>query len=235
MFVPHLGSCSRTALMPISPRSSSIPEEAISQCCSSARVMKQHNVNQPVSHPERPSVPNNEHLGPLSTSFSGLSISQPLVQEAPSAFPPTPEALPKPDLVRPNIRPSDMSFVIDCFQDLSVAQEMPQTDLSQLLYGFGEINISQPMPDNELSSLLDSFQRVSCQDPVYTSAYGSDDSNTAVSPLCSPEEAQSVIASLQALLQHRPDLATDMLTKCPDAFPSINSAYWRQLLSQTAN
>ncbi|EPS97139.1 hypothetical protein FOMPIDRAFT_1018467 [Fomitopsis schrenkii] len=188
-------------------------------------------------HGGRQQPPDIQHLGLLSESFSELFISPPPhIPEDQWWGPASPAAqtLPMPYPDHRDILPSDISLVIDGFQDLSVAQEMPQTDLSYLLYGFEEINISQPVPDDELSPLLNSFQHVSCQDSGSSSQHG-DDGSGAASPVCSPEEAQSVIASLQALLQHQPELATDMLAQCPDAFPRIDSAYWRQLLSQSAN
>ena len=135
------------------------------------------------------------------------------------------------------IHSNDMAFIMDGFQDLSVAQGLPEADLSHLLYGVDEVTISQPIADDELSPLLASFQEISCQDSASSgSSLGSgDNSSTATSSICSPEEAQRVIASLQMLLLRHPDLAPDMLTQCPDAFPSIDSVYWRQLVLQTAN
>lgn len=180
------------------------------------------------------------HFGLLPTLFSNLTISpHSLTQEVRWRNPasPTTGIHATTEIQQANVHPcpSDISLLLDGFQDLSVAQDLPEADLSHLIYGFDEVTMSQPVADDELSPLLDSLQRVSCQDSSSSSAQNGDNSSTAASSICSPEEAQRVIASLQALLLQRPELATDMLMQCPDAFPSIDSVYWRQLLQQTAN
>ena len=184
--------------------------------------------------------PNTEPLRFISPPFAELTVPPHIqtygTQWRRSAAPTTEDASSESsDLGNRRTYPSDISFVIDSFQDLSVAQELPQTDLSDLLYGFEEVNISQPVADNDLSPLLDSFQNISFQDATSPSGQHGDDNSAASSPVFSPDEVRRVIESLQRLLLRHPDLATDMLMQCPDAFPSIDSVYWRQLVLQTAN